>query len=188
MATASTMVTSVLMSYETLCIKPFSVNGTYFDPVDLQKIGQKIQAGYYPAVKYNSKLTHSYYHSSNNELWFKFFSAPSVMERSMVIHEATHAVCDMNSAKMTIAESEAMAYIVQSQFAYANNPYPKQRYLQGGTWQSDRVFQIAWTLAKKLIESGQTITASEVSTLKNAIAGNPTYAASAANSAGYNGL
>ena len=182
------MAASVLLSQETQCLRSFSVNGITFNPVDLQKLGFNILMGYNPKVKYNSNLSSlGQYDSYYNTMWFRFNSATNVMEKSNVVHEATHAACDMNRQKMTVAYSEVMAYIVQAQFVRANNPNPNERYLQGATWQSDRVYEIAWMLAGKLL-NGVTLTALEVTNLKNAICANPTYAAEAANIAGYAGI
>lgn len=182
------IVTNVILGYSVLRLKPFSVNGTSFDPFDLTRLAFKMMAGSKPTVKTNTTISFNYYNPAANELWFKFNQASNVMEKSIVIHEATHAVCDMNSAKMTVADSEAMAYIVQCQYASLNNPYPNERYLKGNTDKSDRVFQIAWVLGEKAALSTQPITASDIDALKQAIAANPTYAAEAANDANYNGI
>lgn len=186
--TMATMAAGVLLSQQTQCLRGFSVNGNTFNPVDLQKLGFNILMGSNPKVRYKSDLSSlGQYDSYDNTMWFRFNSVTSVMEKSNVVHEATHAACDMNRQKMTVAYSEVMAYIVQAQFARANNPYPNQRYLQGATWQSDRVYEIAWMLAGKLL-GGATLTALEVSNLKDAICANPTYASEASNVAGYGGI
>ncbi|MBM3619117.1 MAG: hypothetical protein FJX20_00365 [Alphaproteobacteria bacterium] len=118
---ALVMVMTVLHTPEIFDLKPFSILRARFDPVELA--GLIGDFGLHINVKFESapKGTRdgaavAFYDSVEDALFVNFTDAFSISLQGLVIHEAVHALCDKNKAKMDIGTSESMAYIVQCHF------------------------------------------------------------------------
>ena len=86
-------------------------------------LGKSIKGKGKPSIKYYPKLESSgYYEPGPNTLWFKFPSTGGdLVKQSVIVHEATHAILDMNSADVMIGDAEAIAYVAQCQYYIINN-------------------------------------------------------------------
>jgi len=141
-------------------MKPFMMTTKVkFDPVEFGTLVADISLGYVQ-VKFEraSKGTVSgssvaFYDSIDDAMLFNFVDPFSTTLQGLIIHEATHALCDRNSYSMDIGESESMAYIAQCQYGWLKMPAGKR--LGGGAMDGidplDQVFAQGWTIAENLL-------------------------------------
>ena len=185
MADVKTMVMDVLTASDTQKIKSFSFGGKGFSPSVFPILKELVQSGAIKVEYDSSKSGMAEYDYGTNTFYLGFTEASSLTRKALVLHEATHAVYDMVKTKMSVADSESIAYIVQCQYAQANNSDPTQR-LTGNTDAKDKVFELAWAIAGKLL-AGQKPTLSEYNALREAVSRHPYYMGKAAADAGFNG-
>lgn len=184
-ALAAVEVIKVLLSSDTQKMKSFSFGGVGFTPqvfpILANMIGDKIK------VEYDSSQSgRAEYDYGSNTLYLGFKSATTLSRKALIIHECVHAVYDAVSQKMSVADSESIAYIAQCQFARANNPNPDER-LQSSDSAKDKVFELAWNLAGKIL-AGDKPSSTEKSDLRAAVSKHPFYMANSAHDAGFNGV
>jgi hypothetical protein len=180
------LVKNVLMSGETKKIKMFTVNGQTLAANFYQALAAQMSLFDSMTVEYDQSLQgKAEYLSKTNTMRLGFSSIQYDEQRGMIIHEATHAVCDMLKMSMTIADSETMAYVAQCQFMLANRgDYP----LTGTTPEKTALFAAAWTVAKR-IQNGEILNNSDYSLVRQAVSQVKKYGIkSLANHAGYDGL
>lgn len=180
-----TMVANVISSSDAQKIRSFSFAGKGFGPGVFGPLKSLMESGAIKAVFDSSKSGMAEYDYGNNTLYLGFTEASSLTRKALIIHEMTHACYDMVKTKMSVADSESIAYIVQCQYARANNPDPSQR-LTGNTPEKDKVFEIGWNIAGKLL-AGNTPSLEEYNSMRDAVSRHPYYAAKAAGDAGFNG-
>ncbi len=179
-------VIKVLLSDGTQKIKPFSFGGIGFTPQVFPVLVNMINNDKIK-VEFDSKQSgRAEYDYGTNTLYLGFTSASSLSKKALIIHECVHAVYDAVSQKMSVADSESIAYIAQCQFASANNPNPSER-LQSPDPAKDKVFELAWKLAGKIL-AGEKPTSAEKGELRDAVSKHPFYMANAAHDAGFNGV
>jgi hypothetical protein len=181
-------VVSVLCGEGVSKMRVFTFESYTFVPVLFPFIAYQITQGKV-GVTYSSTLgTKAIYNSTENKFYLGFLSADSESRRALVIHEATHAVCDFQAAKMDVAASESIAYIAQCLYARANTTStdPDARLFSDDA-AKDKVFEVAWRIAGKIIGGG-TVDGTDQSDMRAAVSGHPYYATEASDSAGFNGL
>ena len=83
-------------------------------------------------------------------MYLGFKSATELTQKALVVHEAVHVVYDMVKMKMSVADSEAIAYIVRCQYARADSSGPDDR-LFSADKKKDKFFEIGWRIAGKLL-------------------------------------
>jgi hypothetical protein len=114
-----------------------------------------------------------------------FKATTELSKKALVVHEAVHAVYDMVKMKMSVADSESIAYLVQCQYARANNPNPEDR-LFSTNKAKDKVFEIGWAIAGRILE-GYSPSIDDCNRMRDAVSMHPFYSAKAAGDAGFNG-
>ena len=178
-------VIKVLLSDGTQKIKPFSFGGVGFTPqvfpvlVDMIK-NDKIK------IEFDSQQSgRAEYDYGSNTLYLGFTSASTLSRKALIIHECVHAVYDVAAQKMSVADSESIAYIAQCQYASANNPNPSDR-LQSPDPAKDKVFELAWKLAGKIL-GGEKPTSAEKGELRDAVSKHPFYSGNFSHDAKMNG-
>ena len=179
-------VMKVLLSSETQKMKPFSFAGVGFTPQVFPILVNMIKDSKIK-VEFDSKQSgRAEYDYATNTLFLGFTSAQTLSRKALIIHESIHAIYDVAAQKMTVADSESIAYIAQCQFARANNPNPEQR-LKSPDAAKDKVFELAWSIAGKIL-AGEKPTSSEKTELSSAVSQHPFYMANSAHDAGFNGV
>ena len=173
---AKTSVAAVLGSSKLLKIKDFTYNGPKFRTSDLAHMYHEVSnpnGKLNVKVKTNSKFD-AFYQSKGNTLYLRFVTASDLTKQALVVHEVTHALFDFKMAKMDIATSEAIAYIVQCQYARANSTSddPDVRLWDDGD--DDWVFDIGWRIAGKLL-SGGSIDSTDEADMRQAVRKNSKY-------------
>ena len=116
------LVAGVLLGPQTSKMRGFSFNGFSFDPVYYKQLAIHILFTDNFRVKWDKNLNGSaVYKPHKNTIYLGFYQNQGVESDALIVHESTHAVCDMLKKTLAIADAEVMAYIAQCQFAYANN-------------------------------------------------------------------
>ncbi|MEP6901843.1 MAG: hypothetical protein ABJA66_08840 [Actinomycetota bacterium] len=182
---AERTVKNTLTDSDTLKIKTFSFSGIGFDVRTFPVLKTYIDNGKIK-VEYDSALNgRAEYDYKTNTIILGFRFATTYTETALLAHECVHAVYDAVGQKMSTAISEAIAYIVQSQYIYANAGPGKR--LSSNDANKDLVFKYAWTIAAA-IQEGKPIDKLDKNNLIAAISAHPLYAKNAAADAGFNGI
>ncbi len=180
------MVTNVVNSPDVYKIKHFQMDLVHFHPAMFVNLVNLIAMDKVH-VKFAALSGEAGYESGSNTLEFGFTSATTLSEKALVLHEATHALLDIIIAPgMKVGDSEAMAYIVQCQYARANHTVAGERLLGDGT-KEDKVFKIAWAIAGKILKD-KTPKAKEYERLKKAVSKHPDYKDTYDDDAGWDGV
>ncbi|MBK1719079.1 hypothetical protein [Thiocystis violacea] len=109
----------------------------------------------------------------------------SADRQALLVHEATHAIFDINEMDMKVKESEAGAYIAQCLFFY----YVNERAIEGGASPTfaDPILQAAWPIAVGAT-STPNIPVASLEPLYRAIANSSQYSGTAEDDIDYNGV
>lgn len=169
------MVVNVLSSADVYKVKHFKMGSIYLHPVLFTQLLTLIQFGKVK-FKFVAAASGGVYESGTNTFEFGYTTASTLSQKALILHEATHALLDMMIAPgMKVEDSEAMAYIVQCQYARANNTVAGTR-LEGTNKQDplDKIFSRAWKIAKK-ISTNRNPKEADYKKLKEAISKHPKY-------------
>lgn len=186
---ARDMVVNFLTGQDIYTIKPFKMDSVQMHPIMFSTLLPNILVGKIK-VKFASGAA---YDSGSDTLEFGFTTATSLSQKALILHEATHAVLDVIMAPgMKIADSEAMAYIVQCQYARANNTVAGARLGASDTTTADgkaedKVFSTAWKIAGKILNNNAP-TNGDYRRLKKAISKAPKYRTTYNDAANWDGL
>lgn len=126
------------------------------------------------------------YRYSHNVFRLGFSSVGGNPDRqALLIHEATHAIFDVNDMDMKLKESEAGAYIAQCMFFY----YLNEAAIQGGQSPtfSNPILSAAWPIAVAAT-STPSIPVTSLEPLYRAIADNHQYSGRADDDIDYDGV
>jgi hypothetical protein len=182
---AERTVKNTLTDSDTLKIKTFSFSGIGFDIRTFPVLKTYIDNGKIKVEYDSAKNGMAEYDYKTNTIILGFRFATTYTESALLVHECVHAVYDAVGQKMSTAISEAIAYIVQSQYVYANAGPGKR--LSSGDAGKDLVFKYAWTLAAA-IQEGKPLDKLDKSNLISAISAHPYYAKNAKADAGFDGV
>jgi hypothetical protein len=141
------------------------------------------------AVVYDSSVGagEAEYDSGTDAFHLGFRSAHTPTRKALVVHEAVHAALDLKVAGVTIAESESLAYVVQSFYVREHTVDPEAERLTSENTLKDRVYELAWDMAGTL-SKGRQPTSVEWLALDHAVRRHPTYKRTAGNNAGFDGV
>ena len=178
-------VTGILRSTEAQKIKSFSIGGIGFDPRTFPVLADAIERGKIKVDDSGEDGMAEYDYSTNTIFLGFYFVGLSTTRPALILHECTHAVYDVAQTKMSVAVSEAIAYVVQCQYIQANHSSYKR--LSSNNKQNDLVFELAWKMATKL-QAGNKPDVSEKNALLGAVALHSFYKTNSAKDAGYNGV
>lgn len=184
-----TMVTNILTGSEIQKINSFTFYGKHFSAGTFANIKSLLESGFIKAVYDEKKIGMAEYDYASNTLYLGFKATAELTKKALVVHEAVHAVYDMVKMKMSVADSEAIAYIVQCQYARANSTSsdPNDRLFSSDP-KKDKVFEIGWRIAGKLLgKDSSPLTDDDYRQMRDAVSQHPYYAAKAAGDAGFNG-
>lgn len=180
-------VANILGSSEIQKVKTFTFFGKTFTSGTFLNIKNLLESGYIKAAFDEKKSGMAEYDYATNTLYLGFKTTTELTKKALVVHEAVHAVYDMVKMKMSVADSESIAYIVQCQYARANNPDPSQR-LMSSDPAKDKVFEVGWRIAGKLLGQDSTgLTDQDYKDMRDAVSKHPFYAGKSAGDAGFNG-
>jgi hypothetical protein len=132
------------------------------------------------------------YYSADDSLTFSFDSPTTWVQRAAIVHEATHAACDLAEyTEMTVRDSECAAYLAQCLAGRALCDDPDVDIIAGSgatAAASDLIFGEAWTLAVFVeTEPGYRVSRQMGADLRAAVEAHPWYQNRAMQSAEYNG-
>jgi len=181
------MVANILGGSEIQKINSFTFYGKYFTATTFANIKSMIEGGFIKVTYDEKKSGMAEYDYTTNTIFLGFTSTTELSKKALIVHEAVHAVYDQVKMKMSVADSESIAYIVQCQYARANSPNPDER-LMSPNKAKDKVFEIGWRIAGKLLgKDSSPLTDDDYRSMREAVSQHPFYAAKAAGDAGFNG-
>jgi hypothetical protein len=162
-----------------------TIDGFSITPHSYIQVRDKIADGKIQ-VKYNPRLMnastgqpYAFYHAPTNVLNCGFSVATAPPRMGLIVHEATHAACDIaNHAAMSTVTSEAIAYIAQAIFMLEKMP--------DAPYQADPIMIAAQVLAG-LLKDGKQLKPIDLQSLRSAIQDSPEYSGKAA-TPGYDGV
>lgn len=104
---------TVIKTLKSVVIKPFVMDGKPMSSADLHQVAdavslRQIEVVYAPGLNDNAE-----YHHNTNAMYLGFQTAASAFLKSVVVHEATHAVLDQRGRPQTVLQAEALAFIAQ---------------------------------------------------------------------------
>jgi len=164
----------------------FRIRGFEISPVLFARVKAKVEAGGI-GVAFNDSLRNPrtglpfcVYKVDANRMTLGFNSAAGLNERALVIHEATHAACDVALySAMTTVDSEIMAYIAKAIFLTVK--------LGSLPFQADAIIANSQILAD-IVLSGRPLSPNDLISITQAIFQHPDYAGTAAMRVGYDGV
>jgi len=155
----------------------FRIGAQDVGPPLLLRVAQLIREGTIK-VEYDPKMQGgAEYDMATNTFHLGFTAAQTVTQEALVVHEAVHAGFDALSCKrMTVADSEAAAYLAQCTYARGKSKSaPTVRLLESSFDRaSDLVFEIGWRLAGEVLDNRQPAEA-DVARLRQAVLGHHHY-------------
>lgn len=182
---AERTVKNTLTDSDTQKIKTFSFSGIGFDIKTFPVLKTLIDNGKIKVEYDSTKNGMAEYDYKTNTIIMGFRFATVYTETALIVHECVHAVYDVVGQKMSTAISEAIAYIVQSQYIYANAGPGKR--LSSKDANKDLVFKYAWAIAAN-IQEGKAIDKTDKSNLIAAVSAHPYYSKNATADAGFDGV
>ena len=168
--TPKLLVTNILTNGETAKMKPFTVGGNTIYPVHFQTLATRMLLFDSVTVHYHSMYQdRAKYFPGKNKMFIGFQSTVPNEGRSLIVHEATHAICDMLKLSMTRADSESLGYIAQCLHYRAN--YGNDPLSVGGM---EDVFTAAWKIACA-VHDGKTVPSADYDNVLNNLNENNSY-------------
>ncbi len=171
----TTMVANILTGPEAQKIRSFTFGGKHFGAGAFYNIRSLIEGGFIKVIYESERNGSAEYEYATNTLFVGFPQAFDLGQKALVAHEAVHAVYDLVKMKMSVADNESIAYIVQCQFARAGGLVDR---LTSSTRQRDKVFEVAWDIAGRVLQ-GYSPTADECNKMREAVSQHPFYSANA---------
>jgi len=161
-----------------------TIDGFTITPASYAQVRDKITGGGIK-VRFDPSLVNgatgnpsALYHAPSNTLSCGFTVAQAAPRRGLIVHEATHAACDIaNYAGMSLVTSEAIAYIAQAIFMREKAP--------NTPYQADPIMLAAQVLADCL-KAGRQLKPIDLQNLRQAIQSSPEYSGKPA--PGYDGV
>lgn len=152
----------------------FALGGTSINKAAIYTpVSTAIQSGKISVVQSKNPTIYS---STSNTLSLnaKEAIAGADME-ALIVHECTHAGCDLRKASLTVNYSEAVAFVAQCLFFY----YKNEKVLKSGSADptfADSILKEAWKVAMKVKNpSAVALSVADVQPLLNAIASHKYY-------------
>lgn len=177
-------VLSVLRSGGIDKIKPFTAYGQTIFPIYYKSLAARL--GMFDSIKVvQSTGGNVEYTPADNKMVIGFAPTHETHKKALVIHEATHAVCDMIRMPVNNDVGEVLAYVAQCQYYKANAG--NYDLADPGDPDITEVLRLAGAIAWNILNGG-TPTANDFDALRLKIAAHADYSRYAAVSAGFNGI
>ncbi len=126
------------------------------------------------------------YYSTANTLWCKLDGDPTPTQQALIVHECTHAGCDLFGMRhLTTLDSEVAAYLAQIAFFKAKFPGET---LVGASYAANRIFRTGLPIAERIVRGEDAGTAEQLQPLRTAILHHPSYEGADRESARYDGV
>ncbi len=165
----------------------FTLGGTSINKsTSFQPVIGAIQKGKITVVA--SKTIPMKYSSTSNRLVLNSQGTTGAVDmEGLIVHECTHAACDIGKIKLTVGDSEALAFVAQCLFFY----YRAEKDLKSGSVRptfADPVLKAAWDVAMKVKEPRSIdLSRADIQPLLTAIAGHKLYKDTYSKEMDYNG-
>jgi hypothetical protein len=164
-------------------IKPFTVGGQTIFPIYYKALAARMALSGSIEVKESSKVKYDPKEDVMS-LNFNRVGVGDYREKALIVHEATHAVCDMIRMPINNDLGEVMAYVAQCQYFIGNFGNPNYTDPDSNM---EAILTEATTIAQN-IQSGGTPTAADYESLRAKIAVHKEYKKSAGFRAAFDGI
>jgi hypothetical protein len=169
-----TVLDDALVSRITFRFGPVNIAAAGYDAVKAAVQSDRITVVHIPDLGTNKAV----YRYTHNQFRLGFTSLGGSADRkALILHEATHAIFDINATRMKEKQSEAAAYIAQCMYFYFLN----EAAIRGGatpTFSGNAILTAAWPIAVGAISTPQ-IADTALAPLFTAIANDRQYNAEA---------
>lgn len=169
----------------------FTLGAIRVTPALIADVGKAVSGGKI-AVVVDPALSYSaLYHANLNQFQLKNNSATfGLLDRALLIHEATHAVSDMRKlGKTPNIDDEAAGYIAQALYLYGNHPIKTDRLKDAKNAAVDKLYAAAYNAALAIVgKKNAAAISSEVTKVKAALKLVPEYKSTIGMSAIHDGI
>ena len=186
MSDLKTQVSNVLAKAETskinFSLPTIAIGSNSYKDVKTNIDSGKITVAYDIKVGANAAK----YRYTANTLFLGFSLVDNADKEALIIHECTHAACDIAKKTLLISHSEAAAYVAQCLYFY----YLNEKALSTGkqpTFKSG-ILQAAWDASTKARNNNGSLSAKDIEKLISEIVKNPTYKDGNTKSETYDGV
>lgn len=129
----------------------FGVSVYKFEPHHYARLAFELARGTVETRFDSAEVETAGYNPLNDTMYFGFKALRTIEHKAAVVHECTHAVCDMRGLKlMDQTASEMAAYIAQYMFIGANmfrHEREAVRFTPGGDFNIGSIANAAWRIA-----------------------------------------
>jgi hypothetical protein len=181
------MVGTLITSSKASNLKTFTFGAMTFTSGLFKNVKNLIDAGFVKIVYEEKRPAGSAeYDTGTNTLYISFPKCFDLPQEALVIHEMCHAAYDLAKVRLTVADSESIAYIVQCMYARMQSTDPSVRLQNNRSKARDKVFETGWELAGKIM-SGQSLSFDDYNAMRDAVSKHPFYSANFSHDAKMNG-
>lgn len=165
-----------------------TAGGIHIAPSDYAAVKSKVQGGQIRVVRRaglgNGVAKYRYTH---NTLIVGFATLGGNADReALVVHECTHAACDIRSTHLTVGNAEAVAFIAQCLFFYYKNERALSRPGVHPTF-ANPILRAAWAAATTARRT-PVLSATDIQPVLTALGGNRLYHGRLSNTESYDGV
>lgn len=146
----------------------FQIGTIQVSPTRLSKVAGAIKA---KKIKVEVGGTGSFsatYEAARNTLTVASPDVNSELTKALIVHEAVHAICDLEKMTYDAVDGEAAGYTAQA--LYFRKHYGKQRLSGMGDMKLDAVLATAFDLADSILGNATEYRAALINSLRKAIA------------------
>jgi hypothetical protein len=184
MSNLETQIGNVLTKVETGKIK-FSLGAISIDANSYKQVKTNIDNGKIKVVYSNKIGADAKYRYTSNTLSLGFQVVDTSDKEALIIHECTHAACDIAGKALLVTHSEAAAYVAQCLYFY----YINETALANGNTPTFKlpILQAAWDVATKARQNSS-LSNKDIEKLLAEIAKHPMYKDRATQDENYDGV
>ena len=186
-----TAIEKVLKDTKATSLVDFTLGSIRVTPALIADVGKAVSGGKITVV-IDPGITHdAIYNIKLNQLQLKANKSTfNLLDRALLIHEATHAVSDMRKiGKTPNIDDEAAGYIAQALYLYGNHPVKTDRLKDVTNLAADRLYAAAYNAAKVIVgKKNAAVISQEVTKVKAALKSVPQYKKTIGMSAIHDGI
>jgi hypothetical protein len=150
-------------------------------------VAQAIQSGRI-TVWFEPRLSSTgEYDIRGNRLLLKYTQANSISRKMVIVHEATHAACDIRRQHLGVLASESLAYLAGAMYNRWTVNNIEARRVRNRNASTDRILSAAWQLSGMLL-AGHRVSLQNCIPLFSSLARHPGYAQDWEKVVLYNGI
>ncbi len=186
-----TAIEKLLKDTKATSLVNFTLGTIQVTPALIADVGKAVSAGKITVVVDPTISHDALYNVKLNQLQLKKNSSSfNLLDRALIVHEATHAVSDMRKlGKTPNIDDEAAGYIAQALYLYGNHPVKTDRLKDVTNAAADKLYAAAYNAAVAIVgKKNAAAIATEVTKVKAALKLVPQYKKTIGMSAIHDGI